>query len=63
MGIFVVAYMRIEGGTGWSKILSIVMPYWLGAYFLFHAMLHLPWPQSLVGDWFPALRTALGGLV
>ena len=63
MGLFVIAYMRIEGRSGWLGTLSIVTPYWLGAYFLFHSMLHLPWPQSLIGDWFPAIRTSLGGLV
>ena len=63
MGFFVMAYMRFEGKSRWSNIMLIVTPYWLAAFFLFHELLHLPWPQSLLGDWFPALRANLGGLV
>jgi len=63
MGIFAIAYMRIEGRTAWWSVALIVVPFWLGAYFLFHTLLHLPWPQSWLGDWFPAIRTSLGGLV
>ncbi|HEU5339310.1 MAG TPA: tripartite tricarboxylate transporter permease [Sulfuricaulis sp.] len=63
MGLFVMAYMRFEGKSRWSNIMLIVTPYWLAAFFLFHELLHLPWPQSLLGDWLPALRANLGGLV
>lgn len=59
MGVFIVAYMRVEGKTQWSNIAMIVTPYWLAAFFLFHKLLHLPWPHSLLGDWFPVIRISL----
>jgi len=27
------------------------------SYGLFHKILIVPWPQTLVGDWFPELRS------
>ncbi len=63
MGLFVVAYMRLEGKNPWSNIVMIAIPYWLAAFFLFHKLLHLPWPQSLLGDWFPVIRASLGRLL
>ena len=63
IGLFVIAYMRLEGRSRWLNIIVIAIPYWLAAFFLFHEMLHLPWPHSLLGNWFPAIRTSLAGLV
>ena len=63
MGLFVIAYMRLEGKTRWVNIMMIAIPYWLAAFFLFQEMLHLPWPHSLLGNWFPAIRRDLAGLV
>lgn len=63
MGLFVVAYMRIEGKTDWPRIIAIAAPFWLAALFLFHNLLHLPWPASFIGNWLPALRSALGRLL
>ena len=63
MGLFVIAYMRLEGKSSWVSIMMIAVPYWVAAFFLFQEMLHLPWPHSMLGDWLPAIRTNLGGLV
>ena len=30
---------------------------WAMSYLLFHKLLVIPWPQSVVGDLFPVLRT------
>jgi hypothetical protein len=34
----------------------ILVPFLGSILFLFHEMLHIPWPQSLLGDAFPELR-------
>ncbi len=54
--IFIVAYMRIEGREPWKLTLpmagSMVFLIWL----LFDQFLTVPWPPTLFGDWFPALK-------
>jgi TctA family transporter len=57
MFIFIVAYIRYHGDESWMMALSVAVPLWLLAYFLFHQVLHVPWPQSLLGDTFGVLRT------
>ena len=37
--------------------LGVVVPMWTLSYILFHKVLIVPWPQTLVGDWFPELRS------
>ena len=34
----------------------IAVAAWAFCYILFHEVLFVPWPQALLGDWFPALR-------
>ena len=57
MFLFLVGYMRFEGKESWKLTLGIAIPMWLLSYGLFHKILIVPWPQSLVGDWFPGLRS------
>jgi hypothetical protein len=49
--------MRFEGKESWKVTLLVGIPVWLVSYMLFHKLLIIPWPQTLVGDWFPVLRT------
>jgi hypothetical protein len=57
--LFIVAFMRVEGRESWrtSTILAICVTAVL--YGIFDQVLHIPWPSSLLGQWFPAL--AIGG--
>jgi TctA family transporter len=57
--LFIVAFMRVEGRESWrtSTILAICVTAFL--YGIFDQVLHIPWPSSLLGEWFPAL--AIGG--
>ncbi|WP_449406301.1 tripartite tricarboxylate transporter TctB family protein [Massilia phosphatilytica] len=57
--LFIVAFMRIEGRESWwtSVILAICVTAFL--YGIFDQVLHIPWPSSLLGEWFPALT--IGG--
>jgi hypothetical protein len=61
--IFLVANMIIAGGTNWRPALKIALPLSAGMYLLFVRLLHLPWPDSLLGDALPALRAATGRLI
>ena len=57
MFLFLVGYMRFEGKESWKVTLGVAIPMWLVSYWLFHKILIVPWPQTLVGDWFPELRS------
>jgi TctA family transporter len=56
--VFMIAYMRVAARESWTMTLSVSLTLWIFAYALFHKTLHIAWPQSLLGDWFPALRFA-----
>jgi hypothetical protein len=57
MFLFLVGYIRFEGKESWFTTLSVSVPIWAMSYLLFHYVLVIPWPQSLLGDVFPALRS------
>ena len=53
--LMIVAYMRIEGRESWrlSVILAACVTVFL--YLVFDRIIHIPWPDSFLGQWFPAL--------
>ncbi|MFM0075881.1 tripartite tricarboxylate transporter permease [Paraburkholderia sediminicola] len=57
--LMIVAYMRIEGRESWrlSLILAVCVTAFL--YAIFDQIIHIPWPDSLLGQLYPAL--AVGG--
>ncbi len=57
--LFIILFMRLEGRERWSLTLAQAVFIPLFVYVVFHRLLRLPWPQTLLGDWFPAL----GGLI
>jgi hypothetical protein len=61
--IFMIASMVVLGRTSWRTALLVAVPLWLGMYLLFVTVLHLPWPDSLLGDAWPALRAATHRLI
>jgi TctA family transporter len=61
--IFMIASMVVLGRTSWRTALLVAVPLWLGMYLLFVTVLHLPWPDSLLGDALPALRAATHRLI
>ncbi len=63
IALFGFAYMLVEGRTKPHHALLILLPFLGGIYFLFHEMLHIPWPQSLLGDLLPELRRATGRMI
>ena len=56
-------WVRRERRTPIVQALAIVAGLLIGMYLLFVKLLHVPWPPSLLGDLFPALRDALGQLI
>ena len=57
MFLYLVGYMRFEGRESWKMVLSVALPLWFGSYFLFHKVLLVTWPLSVIGNFFPVLRT------
>jgi TctA family transporter len=56
VGIFVIVFMRLEGPERWSLVLPYAAILVLFIYFAFHVIMAVPWPPSLIGTWFPALK-------
>jgi TctA family transporter len=54
--IFVVSYMRLEGPEKWrhAALMAVVMVTLI--YVVFDQLLNIPWPPTLLGEWFPALK-------
>jgi TctA family transporter len=63
IAVFVVAYMIFEGRCSRLQITLILLPFIGCLLLLFHHTLHVPWPQSLLGDLWPWLRTVSGRLL
>ena len=57
MFLFLAGYMRFEGRESWTTTLCVAAPIWVISYMLFHRLLVIPWPQTVLGDMFPVLRT------
>ena len=63
IGLFVFCYMTIEGKAKPINTTFIIAPFLLGIWFLFHELLHIPWPQSFLGDLFIDLRRISGNII
>ena len=57
MLVFLIGYMRLDGRESWKMTLSVSLPTWILSYVLFHHFLRVAWPQSLLGDLLPFLRS------
>jgi hypothetical protein len=54
--IFVIAYMRLEGPEKWrhAAIMAVIMMTLI--YVVFDQLLAIPWPPTLLGQYFPAFK-------
>jgi hypothetical protein len=57
--IFVVGYMRLEGREPWRLVLPQAICLALFIYVVFDQLLAIPWPQTLLGNVFPALKSVI----
>jgi hypothetical protein len=54
--LFVVAYMRLENREPWKLVLGVATGLTAFIYAVFHRLLNVPWPETLLGTWLPALK-------
>lgn len=54
--IFVTAYMWFEGRENWRLIAVEIVLLTSVIFLVFDRFLRIPWPPTLVGDWFPVLQ-------
>jgi hypothetical protein len=54
---FMTGYLRFVGRETWRMTLSVAVPAWIFCYVLFHQVLLVPWPATVLGDFFPALKS------
>jgi hypothetical protein len=54
--IFVIAYMRLEGPEKWRYAIIMAAVMTTLIYVVFDQLLSIPWPQTYLGLWFPALK-------
>jgi hypothetical protein len=54
--VFILAYMRAEGREKWRLSAVLAACVTLLIYVLFDRLLAIPWPPTVIGDWFPALH-------
>ena len=57
MFLFLLGYLKIDSKEKWFTVLLITFSMWILAYILFHQVLQVAWPQSIIGDILPILRT------
>ena len=54
--LFVVAYMRLENREPWRLVLPQAVVLAGFFYYVFGELLNLAWPETWLGNWFPALK-------
>ena len=54
--LFIVGYMWLEGRERWRLALTTAFCVTLLIYVLFDRLLSIPWPPTVIGDWFPVLH-------
>jgi TctA family transporter len=54
--VFIIAYMRLEGGERYKHALIMAAIMLTLIYVVFDQLLAIPWPPTLLGDWFPVLK-------
>ncbi len=57
MLVFLISYIRFHGRESWKLALFVTLPTVLFCYNVFHKLLLVVWPQSVLGNIFPILRT------
>lgn len=63
MFLYMLLYMRLEGKQPWLRTILIVGIIWAAMFVLFDQTLNVPWPQSYLGNAFPALRAAVSDII
>jgi len=56
VAVFVLVFMRLEGPERWPLVLTYAAALVLSIYIAFHVFMAVPWPPTLIGQLFPALK-------
>ena len=56
VALFVVFFMRFEARERWSLVIPYAVTLVLFIWFTFDYFMSVPWPPTLLGHWFPALK-------
>ena len=56
VGVFVVFFMRYENKERWKLIITYAIILVISITFVFEHIMHIPWPPTFFGQWFPALK-------
>jgi hypothetical protein len=54
--VFIIAYMRLEGREKYRHALIMAVIMMTLIYVVFDQLLAIPWPPTILGDWFPVLK-------
>lgn len=56
VAVFVVFFMRVEGNERWKLVVPYALVLLFGIWVAFDQFMAIPWPPSLLGEFFPALK-------
>jgi hypothetical protein len=56
VGLFVVIFMRYENKEPWKLVITYAIVLTWSVSFVFDNVMSIPWPPTLIGQWFPALK-------
>ncbi len=56
VAVFVVFFMRYEARERWSLVIPYAVVLVFFIWFAFDYFMAVPWPPTLIGHWFPALK-------
>jgi TctA family transporter len=59
VGIFVVCFMRYENSERWPLIITYAIVLVVSITFVFEHVMHVPWPPTYLGTWFPWLKNQI----
>jgi hypothetical protein len=54
--VFVIFFMRFEAKERWTLVIPYAVFMVIFIYAGFDQFMAIPWPQSLIGEWIPALK-------
>jgi TctA family transporter len=56
VAVFVLFFMRYEGPERWSLVIPYAVILVLAIYVAFDLFMAVPWPPTLLGQWFPVMK-------
>jgi uncharacterized protein (DUF486 family) len=56
VGLFVVFFMRYENRERWPLVITYAFVLVTAITFVFEHVMHIPWPPTYFGQWFPFLK-------